>query len=66
VHHIRHLKDGGPASVRDCVLPCQYHHDICIHRRGWDIELLPDGTTRAYGPRGQILRSHAPPGTQAA
>jgi hypothetical protein len=45
---------------------CQYHHDICIHRWGWDIELLPDGSTRAYGPQGQVLRSHAPPATQAA
>jgi len=66
VHHIWHLKDGGPTSVKDCVLLCQYHHDICIHRWGWEIELLPDGSTRAYGPRGQLLRSHAPPADRAA
>ena len=53
VHHITHKKDGGPTSVNDCMLLCQYHHDICIHRRGWKIELLPDGTRprhRTPGP----------------
>jgi hypothetical protein len=65
VHHIKHKKDGGPTSVNDCILMCQYHHDICIHRWGWQIELLPGGEVRAYGPGGQILRSHSPP-AQAA
>jgi hypothetical protein len=63
VHHIKHKKHGGKTSVKDCVLLCQYHHDVCIHRWGWEIELLPDGTTRATGPDGRVLRSHAPPGT---
>jgi hypothetical protein len=66
VHHIRHKKDGGPTSVKDCILLCQFHHDICIHRWGWEIELLPDGSVRAHGPGGQILRSHGPPSAQAA
>jgi len=66
VHHIKHKKHGGPTSVKDCILLCQYHHDICIHRWGWEIELLPDGTVRATGPRGQVLRSHAPPTARAA
>ena len=61
VHHVRHKKDGGPTSVRDCVLLCQYHHDVCIHRQGWEFELLPDGSTRATSPDGQVLRSHPPP-----
>src|SRR5215475_14138046 len=58
VHHIRHKKDGGTTSVSDCVLLCQFHHDVCIHRWGWQLILHPDGTTEARGPRGQILRSH--------
>jgi hypothetical protein len=66
VHHIQHKKDGGPTSVTDCILLCQYHHDVCIHRWGWEIELLPGGSVRACGPRGQILRSHGPPPVQAA
>jgi hypothetical protein len=66
VHHIKHKKDGGPTSVKDCLLLCQYHHDICIHRWGWEIELLPDGSVRATSPQGQVLRSHGPPPAQAA
>jgi hypothetical protein len=65
VHHIRHKKNGGKTSVSDCVLLCQFHHDVCIHRWGWQIILHPDGTTEARGPRGQILRSHAPPTLRA-
>ena len=64
VHHVTHKKDGGPTSVKDCVLLCKYHHDICIHRQGWKFELLPDGSTRATSPDGKlVLRSHGPPPT---
>ena len=65
VHHLQHKKDGGKTAVTDCVLLCQFHHDICIHRRGWRLILHPDGTTTAYGPEGQILHSHSPPTTRA-
>jgi hypothetical protein len=66
VHHLRHKKDGGPTSVRDCILLCQFHHDVCIHRWGWEIELLPDGSVTARSPQGQVIRSHSPPPVQAA
>jgi hypothetical protein len=65
VHHLQHKKDGGTTAVTDCVLLCQFHHDICIHRRGWRLVLNPDGTTTAYGPEGQILHSHSPPTARA-
>jgi uncharacterized protein DUF222 len=61
-HHVKHKKDGGPTSVGSCLLLCQFHHDICVHRWGWEIELLPDGEVTAVGPRGQVLRSRPPPG----
>ena len=51
VHHLQHKADGGKTSVTDCVLLCQFHHDVCIHRWGWRLVLHPDGTTTAYGPR---------------
>jgi hypothetical protein len=64
VHHVKHKKHGGKTSTTDCVLLCQYHHDICIHREGWEFELLPDGSTGARSPDGKtILRSHGPPPT---
>jgi hypothetical protein len=62
VHHLRHQADGGETSISNCVQLCQFHHDICIHRWGWRLVLHPDGTTTAYGPRGQVLHSHGPPG----
>jgi hypothetical protein len=62
VHHLRHKSDGGETSIRNCVLLCQYHHDICIHRRGWRLVLHPDATTTAYGPRGQVIHGNGPPG----
>jgi len=65
VHHLRHKKDGGKTSVSDCVLLCQFHHDVCVHRWGWELVLHPDGTTSAYGPHGQVLHSHSPPTARA-
>jgi hypothetical protein len=65
IHHIIHKEDGGETSVRNCLLLCGFHHDIAIHRWGWQIILHPDGTTSAYGPRGQILHSHSPPTARA-
>ena len=65
VHHLQHKKDGGKTAVSECVLLCQFHHDICIHRRGWRLILHPDGTTTAYGPDGQVLHSHSPPTLRA-
>jgi hypothetical protein len=67
VHHLRHKQDGGETSVDNCVLACQFHHDVCIHRHGWQLILHPDGTTEARSPDGkQILHSHAPPTQNAA
>jgi Domain of unknown function (DUF222) len=66
IHHIVHKEDGGETSVRNCLLLCGFHHDIAIHRWGWRIILHPDGTTSAYGPRGQVLHSHSPPTLRAA
>jgi uncharacterized protein DUF222 len=61
VHHTRHKKDGGPTSVAMCGLLCQFHHDVCIHRWGWKLELGADGAAVAYGPDGQVIRGHPPP-----
>jgi hypothetical protein len=62
VHHLRHKKDGGETSLWNCVLLCQFHHDVCIHRQGWRLTLHPDATTTAHGPNGQVIHSTGPPG----
>ena len=48
VHHTKHKANGGPTSVKDCVLLCWFHHQIAIHRWGWTLVLNPDGTTTAW------------------
>jgi hypothetical protein len=62
VHHTRHKADGGPTSVKDCVLLCWFHHQIAIHRWGWTLVLNPDGTTTAWNKdKTKALHSHGPP-----
>jgi hypothetical protein len=62
VHHTRHKADGGPTSVKDCVLLCWFHHQIVMHRWGWTLVLNPDGTTTAWNKdRTKELHSHGPP-----
>ena len=62
VHHTRHKADGGPTSVKDCVLLCWFHHQIAIHRWGWTLVLNPDGTTTAWNKdKTKVLHSHGPP-----
>ncbi len=67
VHHIRHKSDGGETSIQNCGLFCEFHHETCIHRWGWQVTLHPDGSMEARSPDGrQVLRSHAPPNRRAA
>ena len=62
VHHVRHKKNGGKTSTRECVLLCWFHHQVVIHRQGWTLVLNPDGTTTAWNPdRTKVLHSHSPP-----
>ena len=62
VHHVRHKADGGPTSVKDCILLCWFHHQVVIHRWGWTLVLHPDGTTTAWNRnKTKVLRSHSPP-----
>jgi hypothetical protein len=62
VHHVRHKADGGPTSVKDCILLCWFHHQVVIHRWGWTLILHPDGTTTAWNKdKTTVLRSHSPP-----
>ena len=62
VHHTKHKKHGGTTSVKDCVLLCQFHHQIAIHHWGWTLVLNPDGTTTAWNKdKTKVLHSHGPP-----
>jgi uncharacterized protein DUF222 len=62
VHHIKHKANGGPTSVKACVLLCWFHHQVVIHQWGWTLVLNPDGTTTAWNKeRTKVLHSHGPP-----
>jgi len=62
VHHTRHKANGGPTSVKDCVLLCWFHHQVVIHRWGWTLVVNPDGTTTAWNKdKTKVLHSHGPP-----
>ena len=62
VHHVKHKANGGPTSVKDCVLLCWFHHQVVIHRWGWILVLNADGTTTAWNKdRTKVLHSHGPP-----
>ena len=62
VHHVKHKKNGGKTSTKDCVLLCFYHHQVVIHRWGWILVLNPDGTTTAWNKdKTKVLHSHGPP-----
>jgi hypothetical protein len=65
VHHIVPRGRGGRTSLRNCCLLCEQHHQVFIHRLGWQFTMHPDGTTQARSPRGEVLRSHAPPTARA-
>jgi hypothetical protein len=62
VHHVKHKKNGGKTSTKDCVLLCTFHHQVAIHRWGWTLVLNPDGTTTAWNKdKSKVLHSHGPP-----
>jgi Domain of unknown function (DUF222) len=62
VHHVTHQADGGPTSVRQCLLLCFFHHHVAVHKWGWTVALHPDGTATARSPDGgKVLHSHGPP-----
>ncbi len=61
VHHVVFRSRGGKTRLKDLVLLCTYHHEVCVHRLGWTLVLHPDGTIEARCPDGHILRSHGPP-----
>jgi Domain of unknown function (DUF222) len=65
-HHILPRSEGGRTCLTNLLLLCVFHHLIAVHRWGWGIALLPDGTVIATSPdRRRTLHSHGPPSRAA-
>jgi Domain of unknown function (DUF222) len=65
-HHILPRSEGGRTCLTNLLLLCVFHHLIAVHRWGWRMVLLPDGTVTATSPDGtRTLRSHGPPSRAA-
>jgi hypothetical protein len=58
-HHIKFWRHGGSTSVDNLVLLCARHHHL-IHRPGWHLKLLPDGTVELTDPNGRTQTSQPP------
>jgi hypothetical protein len=54
------VAQDGPTSLENCCLVCLFHHQIAIHKWGWQLHLNPDGTTTAQLDD-RTLHSHALP-----
>jgi hypothetical protein len=47
-HHIVHWADGGPTSLENCVLLCEFHHRM-IHHGDWTVQMT-DGRPEFVPP----------------
>ncbi|MGO8956092.1 MAG: HNH endonuclease [Streptosporangiaceae bacterium] len=43
VHHLIPRADRGPTNLANCCLLCTFHHQVAVHRWGWNLTLNPDG-----------------------
>ena len=65
-HHILPRSEGGRTCLTNLLHLCVFHHLIAVHRWGWGIALLPDGTVVATSPdRSRTPHSHGPPSRAA-
>ena len=61
-HHLTPVARDGPTTLDNCCLVCLFHHQVAIHRWGWQLHMHPDGTTTAISPDGsKTLHSHTTP-----
>jgi Domain of unknown function (DUF222)/HNH endonuclease len=60
-HHVVHWANGGPTTVDNLVLLCDYHH-VLTHEGGWRVAREPfSGEVHAWRPDGIRLDAVSPP-----
>ena len=50
-HHVIHWADGGPTSLSNTVLLCEFHHRL-LHEGGYRVEMAAGRLPNFYDPRG--------------
>ncbi len=60
-HHLVPRTQHGPTCTANLLTLCYFHHEIAVHRWGWNVKLHGDGTATATSPDGTILRGAARP-----
>lgn len=65
MHHIKHWANGGETRPSNLVSLCRFHHRA-VHEGGFDVLTLDDGALRFVNPRGDVVESVKPGGTQPA
>lgn len=53
-HHAQFWENHGPTDVHNLLSLCRHHHGVA-HRRGWRVDLNPDGTSTWTTPSGMRL-----------
>ncbi len=59
-HHVIHHQHGGPTRLDNLVLLCQFHHSL-VHRPGYQVRRLADGTLEVTRPDGTIAGARPDP-----
>jgi hypothetical protein len=59
-HHIRHWAQGGPTTLSNLALLCNFHHRA-VHEDGYQVERQPDGALQFRRPNGWVLPDVPPP-----
>jgi hypothetical protein len=54
VHHVQYWEHDGTTDIDNGVLLCRRHHRM-VHKPGFHLKLLPDGTTELTTPTGEHL-----------
>lgn len=57
VHHVVEWEHGGTTSIDNGLMACRRHHRM-VHKPGYRLKLLPDGTTELSRPDGTTQTSH--------
>jgi hypothetical protein len=60
-HHLNPRASHGPTALGNLLTLCYFHHQVAVHRWGWQLTLHGDGSVTGTGPDGTQIRGPARP-----